>query len=213
VDQIGLWAGFVLTLMVFSYILGDNVLYRIAVYLFVGLAAGFIAVATWDSVIVPWINGTVFNANSDVLSRVLGLVPILIGLLLLFKASPRLGRLGHLALAFVIGVGTAVALVGAVSGTLLPLASTTSSMIGVNAVNGLLLVIGVICTLVYFQYLARRLPDGRVQRRLHIRLLAFVGQGVIVVTLGALYAAAILTSLTIFSERLGFILAQVGGGF
>jgi hypothetical protein len=212
VEQIGLWAGFVLTLMVFSYVLGDNVLYRLATYIFVGLAAGFVAVVTWDSVIIPWINGTVFNANSDILSRVLGLVPILLGLLLLFKTSPRLGRFGHLALAFIIGVGTAVALVGAVSGTLLPLASTTSSMIAVNQFNGLLLVIGVICTLVYFQYLARRLPDGSVQRRFHIRALAFVGQGVIVVTLGAIYAAAILTSLTIFSERLGFIVARISGG-
>lgn len=211
-EQIGLWAGFVLTLMVFSYILGDNVLYRLATYLFVGLAAGFVAVATWDSVIIPWMNGTVFNANADILSRVLGMVPILLGLLLLFKTSPRLGRFGHLALAFIIGVGTATALVGAVSGTLLPLASTTSSMIGVNQLNGLLLVIGVICTLVYFQYLGRRLPDGSVRRRPHIRLLAFVGQGVIVVTLGAIYAAAILTSLTIFSERLGFILARISGG-
>ncbi len=198
--------------MIFSYILGDNVLYRLAVYLFVGLAAAFIAVATWDSVILPWVNGTIFNAEADIVNRVLGLLPVLIGLLLLFKASPRLGRFGHLALAFVIGAGTAVALLGAVSGTLLPLASSTSGMIGVNRVNGVLLVIGVICTLVYFQYLARRLPDGRVQRRLHIRLLAFVGQGVIVITLGAIYAAAILTSLTIFSERLGFILARIGGG-
>ena len=141
-----------------------------------------------------------------------GLIPLLLGFLLLLKTSPRLGRFGHLALAFVIGVGTAVALVGAVTGTLLPLASSTSSAIAINQVNGLLLLIGVVCTLVYFQYIARRLPDGQVQRRLPIRLLAFVGQGVVVVTLGALYAAAILTSLTIFSDRLGFMLARVIGG-
>jgi hypothetical protein len=211
-DQIGLWAGFILTLMVFSYILGDNLLYRLAVYVFVGLAAGFIAVTTWESVVLPWMNGTMFNPAADLGNRILGLIPILIGLLLLLKTSPALGRFGHLALAFVIGVGTAVALIGAVAGTLLPLASSTSSMISVNQINGLLLLIGVICTLVYFQYLARRLPDGQVRRRAHIRLLAFVGQGFVVITLGALYAAAILTSLTIFSERLGFMLTQVMGG-
>jgi hypothetical protein len=209
-EQIGLWAGFVLTLMVFSYILGDNILYRLAVYLFVGLAAGFTAVVAWDSVIWPWVNGQIINAGFP--GIVVGLVPVLLGALLLLKAAPRLGRIGHLGLAFVIGVGTAVALVGAVTGTLLPLAAATGSAISLNQVNGLLLVIGVICTLIYFQYLARRLPDGRVQRRLHIRLLAFVGQGVVVVTLGALYATAILTSLTIFSERVGFVLARVSGG-
>jgi hypothetical protein len=211
-DQIVLWAGFILTLMVFSYILGDNVLYRLAVYVFVGLAAGFIAVTTWDSVILPWMNGTMFNPEADLSNRILGVIPLLIGMLLLLKTSPRLGRFGHLALAFVIGVGTAVALVGAVTGTLLPLATSTSSMIAVNQVNGLFLFVGVICTLIYFQYLSRRLPDGQIRRRVHIRLLAFVGQGFVVITLGALYAAAILTSLTIFSERLGFMLTQVMGG-
>lgn len=211
-EQIGLWAGFVLTLMVFSYILGDNFLYRLAVYVFVGLAAGYIVVVTWESVIWPWVNGTVLRQGAALPEIIIGLVPLLLGLLLLLKTAPRLGRLGHLALAFIIGVGTAVALVGAVTGTLLPLAGSTSSAVSVNAVNGTLLVIGVVCTLVYFQYLARRLPDGRTQRRLHIRALAFVGQVVVVITLGALYAAAILTSLTIFSERVGFIVAQVMGG-
>lgn len=211
-DQIGLWAGFILTLMVFSYILGDNVLYRIAVYIFAGLAAGYIAVVTWDSVIWPWINGTVLNPTADLPGIITGLIPLLLGLLLLLKAAPRLGRVGHLALAFIVGIGTAVALVGAIGGTLLPLASSTSSAVSVNPVNGTLLLLGVVCTLVYFQYMARRLPDGRTGRRLHIRALAFVGRGVIVVTLGALYAAAILTSLTIFSERVGFLLGRVAGG-
>lgn len=211
-EQIGLWAGFILTLMVFSYILGDNVLYRIAVYVFAGLAAGYIAVVTWDSVIWPWLNGTVLNPAAGLPGIITGLIPLLLGLLLLLKTAPRLGRLGHLALAFIIGIGTAVALVGAIGGTLLPLASSTSSAVSVNAMNGTLLLLGVVCTLVYFQYLARRLPDGRTGRRLHIRALAFVGQGVIVVTLGALYAAAILTSLTIFSERVGFLLGRVAGG-
>src|SRR5690606_2979318 len=108
--------------MVFSYILGDNVLYRIAVYVFTGLAAGYIAVVTWDSVIWPWINSTVLNPAAGLPGIITGLVPLLLGLLLLLKAAPRLGRLGHLALAFIIGIGTAVALVGAIGGTLLPLA-------------------------------------------------------------------------------------------
>ncbi len=211
-EQIGLWAGFVLTLMVFSYILGDNLLYRIAVYVFVGLAAGFIAIVTWDNVIWPWVNGRVLNPTGGVPDIVLGIIPLLIGVLLLLKTSPRIGRVGHIALAFVIGVGTAVALVGAVTGTLLPLMASTSSAVAINPINGILLLLGVVCTLVYFQYLARRLPDGRIQQRLYVRVLTFLGQGVVVITLGALYAAAILTSLTIFSERVGFILARVSGG-
>lgn len=211
-EQIGLWAGFVLTLMVFSYVLGDNVLYRLAVYLFVGLAAGYVAVVTWESVIWPWFTGTALAANAGLPGVVIGVLPLALGALLLLKGSARLGRSGNLALAFVVGVGTAVALVGAITGTLIPLAAATGSSVGANAVNGGLVVLGVVCTLVYFQYLARRRPGGTVTRGPFSRTLGFVGQGVIVVTLGALYAAAILTSLTIFSERVSFILGRISGG-
>jgi len=211
-EQIGLWAGFVLTLMVFSYVLGDNVLYRLAVYLFVGLAAGFVAVVTWESVIWPWINGTVLAAGAGLPGIVIGALPLALGALLLLKGSPRFGRGGDLALAFIVGVGTAVALAGAITGTLVPLAAATGSAVSANLVNGGLIVLGVVCTLVYFQYLAWRRPGGAVTRGPVSRTLGFVGQGVIVVTLGALYAAAVLTSLTIFSERVSFILGRISGG-
>ena len=142
----------------------------------------------------------------------IGLVPFVFGLLLLLKTSPRLGRIGNIAIAFIIGVGTAVALVGAIAGTLLPLAMSTGSGARVDVLNGFLISLGVVCTLLYFYYLARRQPDGSTQRRLVVRAAAGVGQLFIVVTLGAIYAGAILTSLTIFSERIGFILARITGG-
>jgi len=211
-EQIGLWAGFVFTLMVFSYLLGDNFLYRLAIYVFTGLTAGYITLVTVESVLLPWLNRTLFSPGADVPARALGLVPFILGLLLLFKASPRLGRGGNIAIAFIIAVGTAVALVGAISGTLIPLARATSSSVALDPLNGFLIFIGVASTLAYFQYLARRRASGQIQRGLVVRAVGVVGQGFIVITLGALYAGAILTSLTIFSERIAFILARITGG-
>jgi hypothetical protein len=208
-EQIGLIAGFVFTLMIFSYLLGDNILYRLAVYVFVGLAAGYITVVTVESVVVPWLQGTLLGPDSGIGGVVIGLVPFILALLLLLKGSPRLGAFGNLGIAVVIGVGTAVALVGAITGTLLPLAVATGSGVRIDVLNGFLLFLGVASTLIYFQYLARRLPDGSTRRGLAVRAISVVGQGVIVITLGAIYAGAILTSLTIFSERIGFILSAL----
>jgi hypothetical protein len=210
VDEIGLWAGFVLTLMVFSYILGDNFLYRLAVYVFVGLAAGYIAIVTVESVLIPWFDTTI--GSDDVDTYVIGLIPALLAALLLLKTSSRLGRLGNLGIAVLIGVGTAVALVGALTGTLLPLAAATAAEGGGDLLNAVVIFVGVASSLIYFQYLARRRPDGEVRRRLAVQAISRVGQGFIVVTLGALYAAAILTSLTIFSDRMGFVLGRILGG-
>lgn len=212
VEQIGLWAGFVFTLMIFSYLLGDNLLYRIAVYVFVGLTAGYITILTVESVILPWINSTLLAPQGGLAGQAAGAVPFLLALLLLMKVSPRLGPLGNLTIAFLVGVGTAVALVGAIAGTLIPLAGATGSAVRVQPINGFLLFLGTACTLVYFTYLARRKPDGRVQRSLLTRTMGSLGQFVIIITLGALYAGAILTSLTIFSERIGFLLARITGG-
>lgn len=211
-EQIGLWVGFILTLMVFSYILGDNILYRLAVYVFVGLTAGYVLIVTWDSVLTPWLNGTLLAQNASMGNMIVGVIPLVLGVLLLMKSSTRFSHISNFALAFIISVGTAVALVGAIVGTLLPLTASTGAGLSLNPVNGVLILLGVVCTLFYFQYLARRSPSGAVRPALHVRLFGLVGQGVVVITLGALYAAAILSSLTIFSERLSFLVARIGGG-
>lgn len=209
-DQLGLWVGFVLTLMIFSYVLGDNLLYRIAVYVFVGLAAGYTTVIAVDSVIAPWLAATVLSGDPGAV--LLGLIPLLFGVLLLFRTTGRFSRLGGIALAFLIGVGTAVALVGVVSGTLLPITGSVVSGLQSDLINGFLILLGVVSTLIYFQYLARRGSGGRVERPLLLRAIGAVGQGVVTVTLGALYGGAILTSLAILSERIVFILSRLTGG-
>ncbi len=43
IEIISALVGFLLTLMVFSYLIGDNPLFRIAVYLFIGVSSGYAA--------------------------------------------------------------------------------------------------------------------------------------------------------------------------
>ena len=50
----------------------------------------------------------------------LPLVGLVLGVLLLMKLSPRTARLGNVTIAFLVGVGAAVAVGGAVMGTLIP---------------------------------------------------------------------------------------------
>jgi len=219
-DLIAGWAGLVLTLMIFSYLLGDNALYRVAVHVLVGVAAAYAAIVAVESVLVPWFDQTLLAKASDndaatlAALRVVGLIPVLVGVLLLLKSSTRLAPLGDLGMAWIIGVGTAVSLVGAVAGTILPLARETGESLGDNALEGVILVAGVIVTLLYFQYLAVE-RGGKMQRPLGLSILSRIGQGVIALTLGALYAGAILTSLAIFSDvirrQLEFILDRIGG--
>lgn len=199
-EEISTIVGLVLTLLVFSYLLADTLLYRLAVAIFVGVSAAFTAIVTYESVIRPALTAT----GTELIIAIVAAA--LVGVLML-KPFRQLNGLTNLALAFFIGVGVAVAVVGALTGTLIPLVVDTASretadITPAEIIETVLIAIGVVTTMLYFQYGGRRLADGSRDRSQVNRLFAGIGEIFIVVTLGALYASAILTSLTILTGQL-----------
>lgn len=212
---------FVLTLMVFSYVLGDlplgNYLYRTAVYIFVGMSAAFAVIVAYESVILPYLQDirnpetswTTLGNNVDVAIFVTAL---LIGLLLLLKPIAALSWLTNGALAVVIVVSAATAVVGGLSGTLIPLIVATAAVPDGLATdfqalaNTLLVFVGVITALFYFQWQARRDDNGVPVQSPFSRGIRSFGKIFIVTALGAIYATTMLTALTILAERIGFLL-------
>jgi hypothetical protein len=202
-EAIGTLLSFVFTLLIFSYLLGDNGLFRLAVYVFIGIAAAFVTIATFTSVFIPLIK--TLSSQEDLPSLILLLVPLALVLPLLARWLP--GR--SIALGFLIAVGAAVALVGALTGTIFPIVLGMGRSTGSqNLFEVVLVFIGVVSSLVYFQYVGRRRADGSVIKGVLPTWLGSVGEIFIVITLGALYGGAILTSLTILTERVSVL---VGG--
>ncbi len=216
---------FVLTLMVFSYVLGDlplvRNLYRIAVYIFVGMTAAFTVIVTFEGVILPYLQDiqnpntswTVLGNTADI---IIFFTALLFGLLLLLKPISRLAWLTNSVFAVVIVVGAAVAVIGALTGTLFPLVRTSTTLPNnVTSDPGVLLntaviFFGTVTSLIYFQYQARDDGNGEIKQGVLVRRLRVIGKVFIVTTLGAIYATAMLTSLTILTERIGFLL-RFGG--
>ncbi len=197
-DRIGLITGAVLTVMIFSYLLGDNFLYRIAIHIFVGAAAAYVLIVSVESVLLPWIDVTLLHPATPTL-RVIGLIPLLLGLLLLFKFSTRLSRFGNVGLVAILGVGTALALWGAVNGTLVPLLGDAARGQD-NILDTLIVVIGTVTVLIYFTYWGIRRPSGEIEQFPLIRKpWGMIGQAFIVVTLGATYGLLIISALTILT--------------
>ena len=86
-DITGTLVAAILTLFVFSYLLGDNVLYRFAEHLFVGVAVGYAMVVAFHTVIGSKLLMPLIEALSDGnwgLVLLLG-ISLLMGLLLLTK--------------------------------------------------------------------------------------------------------------------------------
>lgn len=199
-EQIGAVMGAVFTLMVFSYLLGDNFLYRLAIQVFVGVAAAFVLIAAVESVIIPWLNLTVLAQPPEPTRIAMGLIPFMLTVMIIFKGSPRLVGLGNLGLAVVVGVGVALALSGAINGTLVPFVLVTiRAFRPENAINGFIMLVGTISVLVYFTYSGVRRPSGEITQLLPVRFVGLLGQGVIAVTLGATYALLILSALAVLT--------------
>jgi hypothetical protein len=211
-ETLGFAISLVLSLMVFSYLLGDNFLFRLAVSIFVGLTAAYTTIVTFQSVIYPAMQPFLTQQWGFLDAQTIAFVytPATLAGLLLLKPIPQLRPLTNFALAFLIAVGAAVAVVGAVGGTIIPLVTSTGQLntqgSATDLFSGIVLIVGVATSLFYFQYRAQHNRDGLIQRGPVNRVLAAIGEGFIVVTLGAIYGAAILTSLSILTGQIALLL-------
>lgn len=213
-----LWTliAFFLTILVLSYVLGDNALFRMVMMIFVGISAGYGAVLLFYQVIMPRLITPLMTAP---LADQTGLIiPAALSILLLFKLSPRLSILGNPSMALLTGVGAAVAIGGAVSGTLFGQISGTISLFDLSGLSsagsaisqlfgGIVLLTGTICSLAYFHFGARKKGgENTGAQPALIQILAGIGKVFIAITLGALFAGVLAASLVALIERLDFLI-------
>ncbi len=204
-DTIGAFVGFLLTLMVISYVLEDNVLFRIAIHLFIGVAAGYATVLVIYNVILYQL---IFPLRESPLNNIyLILPPVLLGLWLLLKSSPRFASLGSPAAAFLVGIGAAAAIGGAITGTIFPQVQASVDLMqgGANILTGILILLGTVATLAYFHFGIREQGNLPAQRPQWMEVVAKIGQGLIAVTLGTLFAGVYLATLAALIERVSTI--------
>ena len=200
--------GLVLTLLIFSYLIGDNPLFRSAIYIFIGVSSGYAAVAVWHYVLIPKLFSPL--ASFDLRQNWLLIVPLILSVSLLAKLSPRISWLGSFAMALLVGVGAATALSGAVVGTLLPQSRAAMNAFAsptvLQLIEGVVMLAGTVLTLIYFQFSAKRAGDGSVKRNVIIEMLAWGGRVFIAITFGVLFAGVYMAALTAMLERLSALI-------
>ena len=210
--------GFLFTVMILSYLIGDNPLFKIAVYLFVGVASGYAAAIVIWQVLIPKLFLPTLNIiqTGDYTRGILLVAPWLgIGFILM-KISPRLAGTARITMAYLVGVGAAVTLVGALTGTIIPQVEATmnffdgaifkpaAEMIEI-AFSGSVILLGTVTSLAYFHFGARQKADGSTRRSGIVNLLAWIGRIFIGSTLGAVFAGVYAAALTALIERISSI--------
>lgn len=218
-DLIAAILGFLFTLLILSYVIGDNPLFRIAAYIFVGVSAGYVAAVVWWQVLTPRLFMPLLPAmlTGSLAEKVIILVPLLGTTFILMKISPRLAGISRITMAFLVGAGAAVILAGALIGTLIPQVTATINFFDQNAAlarnigldellfNGSVILAGTISTLVYFHFGAQTKTDGSTHRFGIIEIIAWVGRIFIGITLGAVFAGVYAAALTALIERISSI--------
>lgn len=207
-NDIGAVLAALLTLFVLSYLIGDNPLYRLAASFFVGLTAGYAVVVACFGVIGPQMIVPLWNApkNFDLNRTVFAIISLILAASLVFKLFASTTRAASWVTALLVGVGVAVAIGGAVMGTLIP--QTEAAFVSLidpahlleKLVEGLCMVVGTIATLWFFYYGGRPRPGQPVERPAWIRALLPIGEVFLGTTFGVMYAGAIVAGVAVFAQ-------------
>jgi hypothetical protein len=220
-DTVSVVIGAVITILIFSYLLRDNVLYRWALAILVGAAAGYAMGIAARFVVIEWI--AVAIDAGDATYSFLYMVPLLLGSLLIFKGFPptrllvRLSVIGNIPLGYLVGVGAGVAVSGALTGTLLPQILATGQALRWDAdllgvVEGITVIIATLSVLLYFTARPEKpapapLPTEAKPWKQHLDR---VGRFFLMVGLGAAFAGAISSALTALVIRLWHLVDLLG---
>ena len=220
---------FLLTIMVLSYLLGDNVFFRFAAHLFIGLTAGYVVLLIVNEIIWPYLLNPLIGG---IWAERLWLgIPTLLILLLLVSQIKRFTWIGSLPLAYMAGLAAAIAVGGAVFGTLIP---QTRAIIDsfdpaswyaapgqpwLQILDSVVMLVGTVGTLSFFHFGRKGKPqteEDLTKRPLIFEMLSKIGQIFIGITLGAVFAGVFSSALLALIDRMLFIgafIANLIGSF
>ena len=222
-DVLGMWVAFVLTIFVFSYLLGDNILFRLAEHIFVGVAVGYTAVVAFhvllgSKLLTPAVEALAAGDSARLL--LLGL-SLALGLFLFLKPLKAVSWLGSVSIAFLLGVGAALAIAGALLGTLLPQINATGDVMHyvvrygprLGLFSGLVTMVGTTGVLLHFYFGSDR--SGRLAqvRNGIVRIWGGLGRWFLFVAFGAVLGTTFLSRFSLLVGRIEFLVDAVRGLF
>lgn len=194
-----------LTIMVYSYLLGDNPLYRLAGHVFIGSSVAYAVVVVIHGVLRPLLFVPLTSGETG--EKLLAVVPLALGLLLGAKLKTSWAWLGNFSVAFLFGVGAALAIGGALFGSILPQVKATVNAIDLSSPLYGLIIVGVtLSTLLYFHFTAGAKGGLSGIGAGVIRLWARLGRWCIMVAFGAIFANTVMARISLLIGRVQFLL-------
>lgn len=202
---LGAWVATGLTLFIFTFLYMDNPLFKLAEHLYVGVSVGYTIVKAYDTVLIRLIYEPMVKQGDWSL-----LIPLGIGTLMLARYIPKATWLSRIAFAFIVGVGSGLAIPRIISSFILkqvedtvrPLVSivqgeptfTYNLLDPTSNLNTIVLLIGVVSVLFYFFFSIEHTGPVRVAARTGILFL--------MVAFGAAFGYTVMARMSLLIGRL-----------
>ena len=202
----GAWVATGLTLLIFSFLYKDTPLFKFAEHLYVGVSIGYTIVKTYDTVILHLIIKPIVENGEFAL-----LIPVAIGMLMLTRYVPKAAWMSRYAFAFIVGMGSGLAIPRTISSFILkqiedtvrPLLSIagpdglTFSMNLLNPasnLNAIIILLGVSSVLFYFFFSIEHSGTGKAVARTGIMFL--------MISFGAGFGYTVMARMSLLIGRL-----------
>ncbi|HYM38136.1 MAG TPA: hypothetical protein VES96_07025 [Nitrospiraceae bacterium] len=203
---VGAWVATGLTLFILTFLYQDNPLFKLAEHLYVGISVGYAIVKTYDTVAVRLIYEPMVKQGDWSL-----LIPLAIGTLMLTRYVPNAAWMSRIAFAFVVGIGSGLAIPRVISSYILkqiedtvrPLAFlaadgstmfTYSLLDPASNLNAVVLLVGVVSVLFYFFFSVEHTGPGKAVARTGIIFL--------MIAFGAAFGYTVMARMSLLIGRL-----------
>jgi hypothetical protein len=183
------------TLCIFSFLYKDNPFYQMSEQLLVGISLGYGLVFTYERIFVPFVWQPIVLKHNFIL-----IIPMILGMLYLFRFSRKLGWLSRYPIAFSmmsIGMGVPLGIHASI------LVQMRQGMVPIETVNLFLIFIGTIAVLLYFFF--SKAHSGTYGKFVN------VGKWYMMIGFGASFGMTVMARISLLIGRIQFLVNDVLG--
>lgn len=142
--DIGVTVAALLNLGLWSFLLGNNRVFRMVQSLYVGAAVAHTFVLAYQNTIIPNLWTPLIGGNYVLI------IPLILGFLLFTRVHKKYASISRIPMSFTVGVGAALAIRGALFSDFQ--VQISSVLAPLNSVRNIVILVGTIGTLVYFTF-------------------------------------------------------------
>lgn len=211
------WIGALLTLSILSFLYKDNVFYKFAEHLFVGVSAAYwMVIGIWGTLfpnliakIYPEGVRFVLPSLADREPEYHYIIAAILGIILLMRLFPKIGWVSRWSLAFIVGTTAGLNLVrylrsdfiGQVQNSMIPLIVTVNGTINLyESISNSILIGGLLCGLVYFFFSKEHKGVfGGISK---------IGIWVLMITFGAGFGYTVMARISLLVGRFQYLLGD-----